>query len=123
MADSTIPISEVPKDIDPNMVGSVTNPTKEDFSHSFNKQEVTLKAGETKMWPLPMAIHIAYHLCDGEVRKAFKARVNTIKDDKKKEEESRKSIGGYKEKILEMMKTIVETESDYLEKVNAKDLR
>jgi hypothetical protein len=118
MADNTVPISEVPKDIDPNEVGTVTNPTKKRFEIAFNGQPVALKSGESKTFPLPMAIHVAFHLCEQEIRRAFKGKVSLIEDDKKRDEESRKAIPEYKGKILAMMKTIVKTNSDYLDKVD-----
>lgn len=123
MADNTIPISEVPKDLDPNMVATVTNPTKKVFKTTFNGQPVSLKAGASEVWPLPMAMNIAFHLCEQEVRRAFKGKVSLIEDDKKRDEESRKAIPEYKGKILAMMKTIVKTKSDYLDKVDPRDLR
>lgn len=123
MADSTIPISAVPKDIDPRKVATVTNPTKEDFVGKFDGEKVVLKAGESEIWPLPMAIHIAFHLCEQMVRREFKKGIKAINDEAKREKEAKKAIPGYKPKILALMKTIVQTDSDYLEKVNPIDLR
>jgi hypothetical protein len=123
MADNIVPISQVPKDIDPLRVGHVLNPLKEDFTCKFDGREITIKAGEKIGLPLPVAVHIAFHLCEQSVRREHKGKINAIKDEKKKDVEIRKSIPGYKEKILDMMKTILETDSDYLEKVNPRELR
>jgi hypothetical protein len=123
MADNTVPISEVPKDIDPMAVGTVTNPTKKRFETTFNSEKVVLKAGESATYPLPMAIQVAFNLCEQEVRKAFKEKINLIEDEKKRDDEARKAIPGYKENILKMMKAIVKTNSDYLDKVDPRDLR
>jgi hypothetical protein len=123
MSDTTIPISEVPKDIDPGKVGSVTNPNKEDFVTKFDGEKIVLKAGETAMYPLPRAIHVAFHLCEQAVRREFKKGINAIKDEARREKEAKKAITGYKPKILAMMKTIVQTDSDYLDKVDPRELR
>lgn len=41
---------------------TVTNPTNEDFTHAWDGQDFTIKAGETEEYPSFLAEHLAGHL-------------------------------------------------------------
>jgi len=63
MAEFT-PLEKIPFDNDPNRVKGVFNPTIEDFECLYGGKPQTLKSGEKKILPEPLANHIAKHLAD-----------------------------------------------------------
>lgn len=68
-----------------------------------------------KQFPLYVAVHLAKHLAEKIIRAEFRAFINGIQDEKKKEIESGKPIADYKGKIWNKMKELVETDSDFFE--------
>ncbi len=122
--ENTIPIEEVPEDIDSMATGTIMNPLKEDFVHAFKGKEVTLLAeSESKPMPLPMAAHLAKHLAIKIVRDRHRAGIAKIRDDKKRDEESRKAIPNYKGQIFEEIKNILKPiENDLLERPDAMEI-
>jgi len=115
MAETT-PINEVPKDINPLATGIVKNPFKtKDFSHKFDGEDITIKAGESIALPLPAAIHIASHIAEKIVRAEHKKKISLIKGAEKKYEASRKAINRYKPRMVTIMKEIVETDDPFWE--------
>jgi len=53
-------------------IASITNITDEDFSHPYNGDSFTVKAGETLLFPYDLARHLAKHLA----RKILFSRVS-----------------------------------------------
>ncbi|MEK7578727.1 MAG: hypothetical protein AAB456_03375 [Patescibacteria group bacterium] len=58
------PLDQVPKDFDPNKTLGVLNPMSENFEVLYGGKPQTLKPGEKKILPEPLANHVAYHLAD-----------------------------------------------------------
>lgn len=146
MAESTVDIEQVPPDIDPMAVGVIRNPLEEDFTHQFAGKDVTVPAAQyeeveevvgegdaakkkTKkklvfgkaQYPLPVCVHIAKHLAEKIIRDEFRKGIMNIKDEKLRDEQSRKAIPDYKGRIFEKMKELVETESDFFETEGRKE--
>jgi len=111
--ENTVDINQVPPDIDPLEVGVITNPLDEDFTHAYGGKDLTIPAGESKQFPLYVAVHLAKHLAEKMVRAENRNRILKIKDEKVRSEESRKTIPDYKGKIWEKMKELVETDSTF----------
>jgi hypothetical protein len=78
------------------------------------EKEVLDKVGK-KQFPLYVAVHMANHLAQKIIRAEYRAGIAAIADDKKRELESAKPIPDYKGKVWEMMKELVETDSDFFE--------
>lgn len=147
MAESTVDIDQVPPDIDPLAVGVILNPLEEAFTHQFAGKDVTVPAahyeveegeeageGEAKkgkkkgklvygrvQYPLPVCVHIAKHLAEKIIRAEFRAGIEAIKDEKLRDEKSRKAIPDAKGRIFEKMKELVETDSDFFETEGRKE--
>ena len=147
MAESTVDIEQVPPDIDPMAVGVILNPLEEEFTHQFAGKDVTVPAaryeggeegeegeGEAKkgkkkgklvpgraQYPLPVCVHIAKHLAEKIIRDEFRAGIAQIKDEKVRDEQSRKAIPDYRGRIFEKMKELVETDSDFFQTEGRKE--
>jgi len=111
--ENTVDINQIQPDIDPLEVGVISNPLKEDFEHQFGGKELLIPAGESKQFPLYVAVHLAKHLAEKIIRDENRSKINKIKDEKVKEAESRKAIVDYKGKIWEKMKELVQTDSTF----------
>ena len=112
----TIPINEVPKDINPLATGVVKNPFKtKKFSHKFDGELITLPAGGSVVLPLPAAVHIAKHIAEKIVRTEHRKKIALIKDVEKRYQEGRKSIPRYKQRMFKLMKEIVETDDPFFD--------
>jgi len=130
MAEGIVDINQVPEDVDSLKIGVILNPTTEEFVHKYAGKDIVVPAGTVEagsidgkrkssfipgrvQYPLPVCIHIAKHLAERIVRKEEKDRIDAIKDDKLRDEESRKAFPNYKARIFDKMKEIVETDSDF----------
>lgn len=130
MAEGTVEIGQVPEDIDPMKIGTILNPTSEDFVHQFAGKDIVVPMATVEkdpedarkkgvivpgriQYPLPVCIHIAKHLAEKIIRTENRERIEKITDDKLRDEESRKSIPNYKGRIFDKMKELVETDSDF----------
>jgi hypothetical protein len=135
MADLIEDISQVPMDIDPIDIGTITNPLKETFVCMYNgKKRITLAPGESKSFPLNICVHVAKHLADRivytnrekeilklaskEVQSADGKYVRMI-DDKILFEERKKAIPNYRERLWEEMKKVITTDSTFFYSENA----
>jgi hypothetical protein len=78
------------------------------------EKEVLDKVGK-KEFPLYVAVHMAHHLAQKIIRAEHRAGIAAIVDEKKRELESAKPIPDYKGKCWEMMKELVDTDSDFFE--------
>jgi hypothetical protein len=78
------------------------------------EKEVPDKVGERE-FPLYVAVHLAHHLAQKIIRAEHRSALDKIVDERKKELESAKPIPDYKGKCWEMMKELVETDSDFFE--------
>lgn len=78
------------------------------------KEEVLDKVGK-KEFPLYVAVHMAHHLAQKIIRAENRARVELITDEKKRDIESAKPIADYKGRCWELMKELVDTDSDFFE--------
>lgn len=78
------------------------------------KEEVLDKVGK-KEFPLYVAVHIAHHLAQKIIRAEHRAGIALITDEKKRDIESAKPIADYKGKCWELMKELVDTDSDFFE--------
>lgn len=139
MAESTVDIDQVPPDIDPMATGVILNPLSEEFVFGFAGKEYTIPAaseesvegedGKKKKtlvagrreFPLTACVHFAKHLAEKIIRDEHRKGVLAIKDDKRRDDESRKAIPDYKGKIFEKMKTLVITDSDFFGKESTKE--
>lgn len=61
----------------------ITNPTSEDFTHNFNGEPYTIKAGEVKSFSKFVTFHLAKHLSTKIITKDLEAKMT------KKEREDR----------------------------------
>ncbi|HDZ13687.1 hypothetical protein LCGC14_1241000 [marine sediment metagenome] len=78
-----------------NAVVTIVNPTKEDFTHSYDGIPFTLNAGETLPFPYPVGMHLAKHLAMRMIRKDAETA------GKLKGTDDRKSVTLYTGKSLE----------------------
>lgn len=81
------------------------------------EKEVVDKLGK-KQFPLYVAVHMAHHIAQKIIRAENRARIEKITDREEKMIESAKPIADYKGKCWEMMKQLVETDSDFFEEKN-----
>jgi hypothetical protein len=78
------------------------------------KKEIPASVGKKEL-PLYVAVHMAHHLAQKIIRQENKDRIAKITDKEEKTIESAKPIADYKGKCWEMMKQLVETESDFFD--------
>lgn len=80
-------LSAVEKDIDDTISKAVYNPLKVDFTHKFDGEEITIKAGEKYICPQNVAVLIAKHLAMVIVKRvATEDRMKLIEQLEDKEE-------------------------------------
>lgn len=115
-AEGTVEISQVPVDIDPQAVGTLKNPLKEDFVHAFNGKDIVVPAEGNIVKPLPTIMHLAKHLAEKIIRDEHRGIIAKIKDEKKLDSETRKAIPNLKGRTWDLMKTLVETDEPIFEK-------
>lgn len=130
MAEGITELSNVPKDINPEEVGIVTNPFKKEFVARFDGRDQVFKGGESKTISLPTAVHIAKHMAerivwDNHEKELIKKATTRVQgtdgkymetvDEKVLYEERKKAIPEYKQKVWEEMKKIVKTDSTFFE--------
>jgi hypothetical protein len=129
-------IENVPPDVDPTEVGTVTNPLSEEFVCIYNgRKRIKIQPKEAKTLPLNICIHVAKHLADRivygnrekEILKiATKEMENSdgklvkILDEKLLFSERKLPIVNYREKLWTEMKKIVHTDSKFFSDPRAK---
>jgi len=135
-SDNIQDIENVPMDVDPTDMGTITNPLKETFICIYNgKKRITIKAGESRTFPLNICIHVAKHLADRvvyanrekeilllstkEVQDSSGKYVKMI-DEKIMFEENKKAIPNYRERLWTEMKNVIKTDSNFFSSENAR---
>lgn len=135
MAD-IVEIENVPPDVDPTEVGTVTNPMDVEFSCIYNRRKrITIKPGEKKALPLTIAIHAAKHLADRIIwaereEEILKIATKVVTgpdgkviqesvDEKLKFEQEKLPIANYQARLWETMKKVVKTQSKFFKDKDA----
>lgn len=115
MTTNIVDIDQVKPDINPLETGAIHNPLKEDFTHAWAGENLTIPAEGSKVFPLPVCVHLAKHLAEKIIRAEHRKMIAAIKDSAKRTAESEKAIPDYKGKIWAKMKELVETDSDFFD--------
>lgn len=122
-------IENVPPDVDPTEVGTVVNLLTEEFVCIYNgRKRIRIPAGDKKVLPLNICIHVAKHLADRIVyanreKEILKIATREVEnsdgklvkmlDEKILFNERKLPIINYREKLWTEMKKIVSTDSKF----------
>lgn len=121
-------ITEIPVDIDPAELGTVSNPFKRRVILGFNGKKYLFKASEERTFQLPIAIHFANHLAQMVIFDEHEKKIITMATKKAVALDGsnveqidevllmklrKEPIPEFRRLVWEKMKTLVKTDSDF----------